>query len=485
MMRKTVMGSVQNSVGVAVMAFALSACTLIGPDYETPDPQPVVGSPQGFVNTDSAIAAAQPLARWWEAFDDPVLTGLVTRLVAENRDLRGALERLNAARAQYGLARLERLPTDSATASWTRQHSAATSPNQTQSRTRNQTDLSISAAWEVDLFGRVTRQINIARAGLGQAEALLADLHIALIADLADAYLSYRGAEVELAVARHFAANQADTLRLTRVRREVGRGTDLDVERAAAQLAETRAAIPPLEAQMRAQAYRIGVLIGLAPAQAQSLFTGKVRLPLISEPLPIGNPADLLRRRPDIAAAERALAAATENVGLTLADAFPRISLTGSVGSLSADVSDVAGTGALQFALGPTLDWSLTNLIRLKDRMASARADARAALAAYEQAVLAALAETETALAQQAAFRRQLIDLDSARKATAKAARLARLRYENGAEDFLTVLDAERRALEAARALTVARTETARAEVAVFRALRAGTGAVAIDNDSH
>ena len=471
------MMAVKNTLTAAMLASFVSACAVIGPDYESPDPMPVVSSPQTFVNEGRTTVSAPPLARWWEAFDDPVLNDLAARLVDHNRDLRGALERLNTARAAYGLARLDRLPTDTASASWTRSHSAAVNNNQLGSRTRNQTELSIGAAWEVDLFGRVTRQIRIARAGLDEAGALLADLHIVLLADLADAYLSYRGAEVELAVARHFARNQLDTLTLTRTRREVGRGTDLDVERAAAQLSETRAAIPPLEAQMRTQAYRIGVLVGVAPADSAALFDRKVRLPLISKPLAIGDPAALLRRRPDIAAAERALAASTERVGVTLAEAFPQISLTGSVGSLSADVSDIAGTGALQFALGPTLNWSLTNLIRLKDRMAGARAQSREALAAYEQTVLLALAETETALSRQAAFRRQLIHLDAARKATANAARLARLRYENGAEDFLTVLDAERRALEAARALTVARAETARAEVEVFRALRAGAPA--------
>lgn len=460
-------------------AFLLNACTIIGPDYEPP--QTAAFEEPSFIN-EAPYDETEPLATWWTAFDDSILAGLVSTGIDQNRSLAAAYANVNASRAQLGVARLNRLPFDTITASYQESRTAssvfAASTGQGADvgpfPTNDISDLNISASWEVDLFGRVTRTINIAKADLGQAQALLADLQTVLIADIVDAYVNVRGLEAQLTVAVNNAENQAETLRLTETIRDAGRGTDFDVERAKAQLSATRASIPPLETAAAAARYQLAVLTGQTPSQIEVLLADTAPLPIIAGPLSVGDPASFLRRRPDIAVSERALAAATENVGLNLTNAFPRINLVGAVGFQSIGFDDAFSENALNFNVGPSITWSLTDLLRAKDRVAGANASAQAAFAEYEQTILVALAEVESALVQQANLQRQLTELTEAERASAAASRLARLRYENGASDFLSVLDAERRELEAADQLAAIRTATARAQVSLFRALRAG-----------
>lgn len=471
--------SFRTAVGVVALGVS-TGCTIIGPNYEAVDPT-IVGEPAIAANAD-AYTDETVVAQWWRLFDDPVLTAFVERGLEENRTLGAALANVNAARAQWGLAKLNRLPFDTVTAAYleSRQGSAVFSAGIGAEAaepfpSNDISDLSISAAWEVDLFGRVTRTINIARADLGQAQATLADLQALIAADIATAYVTLRGLEAQRAVAEENVENQADTLTLTEVTRDAGRGTDLDVERAKAQLATTQASIPPLTAAIVETRTALAVLTGQTPANIITQLDGtSTDLPTIKGSIAIGSPEDLLRRRPDIAASERALVSATERIGLNIAEAFPRIDVLGQAGYQAVGFQDQFSENALNFAFGPSITWSLTNLVRARQSVRAARENVAAAFATYENTVLAALAETEAALAAQAQAQAQLIALREADRASGEASRLARLRYENGATDFLIVLDAERRELEAANLLAVTQTEAAQAQVGVFRALRAG-----------
>lgn len=467
---------------IASLASAITGCTLIGPDYKAP--ALVDFEATSFINTESYGADA-PLVNWWTLFGDTQLDAMIAEGLAENRSLGVAIANVNASRAQWGLARLNRLPTDTVTGSYleSRQGSAVFAASTGLGSaapfpTNDISTLDVSAVWEVDLFGRVTRTINIAKADLGEAQALLADLSAVVAADIAEAYVTVRGLSAQLAVARENVANQSSTLALTEATRDAGRGTDLDVERAKAQLASTRALIPLLEASVAAASYRLGVLTGRTPMEiTTALAQGTAAtdaLPLVAGPIPIGDPGEFLRRRPDVAASERALASATERIGLNLSEAFPRIDLVGQAGYQAVGFNDQFSASALNFSAGPSITWSLTNLVRARQTVRAARAGAEAAFNAYEGAVLAALAETESALIRQRSLQAQLLELTEAERASGEAARLARLRYENGATDFLDVLDAERRDLESADRLAAARTELAQAQVAVFRVLRAG-----------
>ncbi len=480
---------------LAAGALAIAGCAVIGPDYEAPSLSSF--GEAGFINSDG-YATDAALASWWTLFGDAQLDAMIAEGLAENRSLGAAIANVNASRAQWGLARLNRLPTDTATGSYleSRQGSAvfAASTGLGSAAPFPTNDIStvdIAAVWEVDLFGRVTRTINVAKADLGEAQALLADLSAIIAADIAEAYVTVRGLSAQVSVARENVANQLSTVELTQATRDAGRGTDLDVERAKAQLAGTRALIPVLEASIAAASYRLGVLTGRTPEEITALLAASsgeesvtaANLPLVVKPIPIGDTGAFLRRRPDIAASERALASATERIGLNLSEAFPRVDLIGQAGYQAVGFNDQFSASALNFSAGPSITWSITNLVRARQTVRAARAGAEAAFNAYEGAVLAALAETESALIRQRSLQAQLVELTEAERASGEAARLARLRYENGATDFLEVLDAERRDLEAADRLAAARTDLAQAQVAVFRSLRAGPVAVATTPD--
>lgn len=470
----------------------LGGCTIIGPHYSAPETAET--APPAF-EEGATYSSDEPIASWWLAFEDAELDALVSMALAENNDLGSAIANVNAARAQVGLARLDRLPFDTISTAYTRQRQSASvlaagfgddfPIGDGPLSTNDIFSLSMTANWEIDLWGRVSRSINIAKADLEAAQADLFDLQTVVIAETVDAYVSFRGAQAQLAVARANYANQLETLNLVVARRDAGRGTDLDVENQAAQTATTEANIPSLEAQVASDRYRLGVLVGVTPDEISALTNERAPLPMVMAAIPVGDVASLLRRRPDIQAAERRLASATETIGLNMVSAFPTIALTGTVGVQSLEFNEPFAEEALNFSYGPTISWSLTDLLRFEERVNAAEAGAEAAFDSYEQAVLSALAETETALANQRATQQQLISFAEAARASTKASELARLRFDKGASDFFEVLDAERRELDATNQLAASRTSAARAQVAVFRALRAGPGLlVSEDNEA-
>lgn len=463
------------------VALVLGGCTIIGPDYEAPE----TAAAPNFVEAQGFEASA-PQEIWWEAFGDPALNTLVTRALSENNRIGVAVNNVNVARAAYGLSRLERVPFDTISASYLQSRSSGAAigaafviPGQDPDTsaitlpTEEILNASVAASWEVDLFGRVTRSIRAAEADLEEAAATLIDLRSIVAAETVDAYVTYRGLSIQTIVARENIRNQQETVRLVTVRRDVGRGSDLDVERAREQLASTMAVLPPIESEAKAALFRLATLTGQRPDEMSIVAQTAGTPPTIDGELPIGDPASMLRRRPDIRAAERALAASTERIGLEMAAAFPTVSLTGSVGTQTLGIDEAFANEALNFSLGPSITWSLTNLLRARRNVLAAKASAAGAFDAYEQTVLLALEETEAALVAQRAVRESLVARVLAEEASSKAAELARYRYERGASDFLDVLDAERRNLEARNTLAAARTDLARAQVAVFRALRA------------
>lgn len=464
---------------VLLSSVALSACATVGPNYEPPKVAEL--APAAFA-MGASHSDALPLSNWWLSYQDDMLTELIAQGMQQNRSLQAAAATLQAARAEFGLARTQRLPTDSIDGlAQTTRSANAVIPNSVGKQPEiDLRSLGISAAWELDLFGRVSRGIEVANAQLGAADANLADLKMVITADIADSYFTFRGAQAQLAVAQANADAQRETLTLTQAVRDAGQGTDLDVQRARAQLETTLASVPSLQFQAEAALSKLALLTGQRLQHLLVDLTDYQSLPSLAADIAVGSPEALLRRRPDIAVAERQLAAATANIGLTVADAFPKLSLLGSI-SIQADGSDRFGdSNAVAYAVGPSLTWSLTNLFRAKQRTAAAGERANAAFANYEQTVLAALSETETALAQLNRSQQRAQRLLAAEAASSDAARIARLRYEQGAASFLEVLDSELRALTAADAKVASMTAVARAQVQLFRVLRAGASSNAI-----
>lgn len=456
-------------VAVAVFVAGLAGCA-VGPNYVRP--QPADGMPFPTV-TDDTTRADAVVAHYWNLFGDDTLVDLERDASAANHDLRIAQARFDAARGARRETRLDLVPTVTADGGRTRMRLAeAQSPGTSRSaRTSEVYDLGFDAFWELDFFGRVRREVEAARADAAAAESAVAAARIIIGAEVARNYLELRGQQEQLATLERNAAVQRGSLELTQVRLDAGRGTELDVARARTQLGTTEALIPPLESSISATIHRLGVLTGRDPRALADRLATPAPLPTLPEVVAIGEPADLLQRRPDVRAAERELAAATARIGVATADLFPRVSFTGSYGGVAANSGDLGDADARNYSFGPRLSWPLFDLGRVHARIDQSKAHASEALARYEQTVLRSLEETDDALVAYGRARRERDRLADAASASADASRLARLRFEGGVSDFLTVLDAERVQLEAESRLAAARTRTATALVAVYKAL--------------
>jgi multidrug efflux system outer membrane protein len=397
----------------------------------------------------------------------------VTLALVNNHDLRVATARLREARALRAETALDRYPTVTSEASYTRERlSKAVAPSA--DRDIELYDARFDASWELDFFGRVQRAIEASSAQVEAAEASRQDVTVSLLAEIARNYFELRGAQNRLAVARRNAENQQQTLDLTRALLQGGRGTELDTSRAEAQLTSTLASIPPLETAIKQAIYRLGVLIGQQPSTLDTELSTPSPLPTLPKLVALGRPEDLLRRRPDIRVTERNLAAATANVGVATADLFPRVILAGSIGLQAGSFLRVGEGGSDRFAVGPGVFWAAFDLGRVRARIRAADARTEAALAQYEQRVLLALEETDRALIDFDRQQARRDFLQASARASEKATGLARLRFQAGVTDFLTVLDAERTLLESQDRLADSETLAATALVAVYKALGGG-----------
>jgi multidrug efflux system outer membrane protein len=327
--------------------------------------------------------------------------------------------------------------------------------------------------WELDLFGRVRRNVEAARADVGVSVANLQDARVSVIAEVARNYVVLRGLQDQLALTNRNADNQLSSLKLTRARLDAGRGNQLDTARAEAQWQTTLASIPTLEASIATTTYRLSSLTGRQPAALGDRLAPQP-LPELPALNSIGTPEQLLRRRPDIRAAEQRLAGATARIGVAVGDLFPKVTLTGSFGYVAANFGEFGQSDAKSYSVGPTISWAAFDLGRVRARISSARAQTDAALAIYEGAVLNALETTEDALISYGRSQSRRDALRLAAAASDKAADLARQRFEGGLIDFLEVLDAERTALSAELLLSQSRTDAATSLVAVYKAVGAG-----------
>lgn len=460
-------------LGAALLPLlALSACT-VGPDYQPPSAAAIPGS---FIHTaaPSIVETAEPEAAWWAQLDDPILAELVERSRRANPDVEAAEAALRQARALLGLDRWERFPSATARAGVEAAESSGATLPPGIDREETFYSAALDASWELDLFGRVRRTVE---AGAAEVEASLADrraVFVAVAGEVGQTYVELRGTQLRLGIARANVENQRESLELVESLLGAGRGTDLDVARARAQLETTRAAVPRLEAAAAQAIHRLSVLAGEPPAGLRELLAPTAALPPAPARIAIGDPAGLLRRRPDVAAAERRLAAATARIGVAVADLFPRVSLTGSFGYLATSLDDLGSARARTTSLGPFLQWAAFDLGRVRDRIRAVEAGADIRLAVYEKTVLTALEETENALVRLDASRAAQAHLLVAEQAAAEAAELARIRFEHGLDSFLAVLDAEARLLAAQDALAQSATETAAAFVALYEALGGG-----------
>ncbi|UVO16425.1 efflux transporter outer membrane subunit [Stutzerimonas stutzeri] len=452
---------------LSLLTLALSACA-VGPDYRAPQPEPA----QIERATAEGYDRSRFEAAWWRQFDDPTLDALVSKSLAENRELRIAYARLQAARAIRDDIGNDRLPT--VTAGARADIGKAQQPGVTERRVNSERyDLGLDMIWELDLFGRIQRSLEASEAQADVAEAELYQLQVSLIAELVDAYGQLRGAQLRERIARDNLANQRNSHELTEQLRDAGMGSELDVLRADARLAATEASLPQLQAQQTRARNRIATLLGQRADQL-SVDLAPRELPAIAKALPIGDPGELLRRRPDIRSAERQLAAATANVGVATADLFPRVSVSGFLGFIAGRGSQIGSSAAQAWGVAPSISWAAFDLGSVRARLRGAEADADGALASYEQQVLLALEESENAFSDYARAQERQLSLLRQSTASRAAAQQAAIRYREGTVDFLVLLDAERERLAAEDAQAQAEIEVYRGIVALYKALGGG-----------
>ena len=434
-------------------------------------PQAAIGeAPRGGA---AAADTTLPLESFWLGLGDTTLTRLMTETVGANLDIRAAEARVRGARSARTEVALDLAPTVTFGGGYTRQRlSAATFPIGAGGfPDQDIWDGGFDASWELDLFGRVRRNVQAQGALVGVARENLRDIQVSLTAELARAYFDLRGAQEQLLVAQRNGQNQQRTLDVTQQRLDAGRGTAFDTERARAQLNFTLASIPPLESRVAQAQYQIGVLVGRPPAAVARELAIAGTLPELPSVGTLGRPDSIILKRPDVAAAERQLAAERTLVGAAKADYLPRLSLGGSAGYSASRFSSLGDRGTFRYAVGPIISWPALNLGRVKARVDLSRAREAEARAQYDQTVLLALQDVETSLSRYRTSRARVDRISDAASASQRAAELARARFSGGVADFLEVLDAERTLLEAQDQLAQGRTDAATAYASLYKAL--------------
>ena len=452
----------------------LTGC-VSAPTYRTPEPPPAgLGS---FVTRPAGVdPTVSPASDWWRLFDDPALDKLIGEALVANTDLRIAEANLRRARAVATEARSTRAPGIEVTGEAAYGDiPAGGGPSATdQSWTYN---ANLGVAWEVDLFGRISAAIRAANADASATEAARDAVRVAVVAQTARAYSDACAYGEALEVARSSLGTTEESLRIITAQERAGSAATFDVDRAAAQAARARAALPPLQDQRQAAIFELAALLGRTPSAAPPEAAACVRAPTAHSALPVGDGAALLRRRPDVREAERRLAADTARVGVAVADLYPKIRLGGSVGYAESGSSQ-SGDG-VTFSVGPLISWTFRNPTAARSRVAQARAGSEASLAVFDRTVLTALKEAEQALSAYGAGDERRNALQEARDRADHAYGLASMRYRAGSLSYLDVLVAQRDLLEANSELAASTQQLAAARIGLFKALGGGWDAAA------
>jgi NodT family efflux transporter outer membrane factor (OMF) lipoprotein len=464
-----------------VAAAALAGCA-VGPAYHAPD----LAVPFAYHGATALAArdgeAAPPaLADWWRGFDDPELARIVERTMAQNLDVAASQERVAQARSAAARAGASRLPVASADASVARERQSLQSPLgkiassfPDYERTQTLEQSGIGASWESDIAGGPRRGEEAADAELGVAQAEHVGVRVSLAAEAADAYLRVRGAQARLAIAQGQIDNESQLLDLVRLRRDKGLGTTREVAQSEGLLLQAQATLPPLRREMAAQLFRLDVLTGVTPGTSEPEVTGApagFKVPAIDT---AGGPAELLRRRPDVIAAERRLAASNARTGVAVAGYYPSFSLSGALGFESLDAGRLLSAAAFQPAALAGLHWRLFDFGRVDAEVDQAKGANREALLRYRASMLRATEDVENAIVSLTELEHQHALLVREVDAHRKARDAAQDAWRGGAISLVEVLDEVRLLLAAQDLLASVRTDDARAAVAAFRALGGG-----------
>ena len=468
--------------GLLLAGALLAGCT-VGPNYHAP----AISTPEHYAEAqDSGGPSDAELAGWWSGFGDPQLSDLVNRALAQNLDVEMAAARIREARAREIVAGAARLPEVDAQGSVARQRiseNAIPVPPGSGSGGGGTFGLpgsefttfrvGFDASWELDLFGKTRRSVEAARARTGAAIWNRRDLQVTIAAEVVSAYLTLRTVQHRIANAEAELARQQRFEQLVAARTRGGLVTGQDLAQQSSERSAAAAAIPALNADAEAQIHALGVLTGDTPETLIAQLAPPQALPS-PPPIPAGLPSDLLRRRPDIRAAERELAASTADIGVAVADLYPRFSLTAAPALVSTALASLLEWGSRSFTLSAALDWPIFNGGRTRASIAVANARQEQSLIAYRKSVLTALRDVEDSLSRTEGDRDQLAKLEGALDSAQRAEDLARARYRGGLVTLSDVLVAQGRRLSLENQVIETKGALARDTVGLFKALGGG-----------
>lgn len=452
----------------------LAGCKFVGVDYEVPQ----VNVPDAW---NERVVSSQPGALavdyWWKSFEDETLNKLIDVAIEENKSLAIAYERVLQARSARAISNSGLYPSIDGTGGLSRER---TSENIGISKAAGggdtETYYSVGAdvAWELDVLGGVRRSIESADAGLEATEEEYRDFMVLLISEVARSYLDVRTVEERINLARQNVENQQGSLALANDRFDAGLAPRQDITQAQTNLADTQAFLPQLRQQRTTTVNQLSILLGGYSPETEKLLGNHQPIPLPPKGSEIDMPAEVLRARPDIRAAERALAAQTARIGVAEADLYPRFALNGNFALVSTETGDVFDSGSRGYTFGPAFRWSLFNMGRVRSQIDIEESKTREALLAYENAVLEAVEEVETSMSGIANERDRLVSLKVGSESAKETVFLVKDNYSKGLVDFQNVLDAERTATRVEDSYAVSQGLIAKAYVVLYSALGGG-----------
>jgi len=468
------------AVAGCIVLSGMAACT-VGPDYTAPASSLAPFHNAAAVAAQNAARAAPPLDTWWTGFHDPVLTQIIQRALAQNLDLAASLARVQEARAAAEGAGARLLPTAELSSQATRVHQSLESPVGAIAshlpgfdRDVSLYDAGVGATWEVDLSGGLRRGLEAAKAEAEAAEAEHLGVRVSVAAEAADAYLQIRGDQARLKIAQDQVDTDASLLERVRLRYANGLAADREVAQAEGLMYQARATIPPLRQSLETQMNRLDVLMAAQPGTYAAELSTPAGIPPVPAVPTSLTPAEMLRRRPDVVAAERQVAAATARIGVAISDYYPKISLSGLLGFESMTAGDLFKATTFQPVGVAGLRWRLFDFGKVDAEVGEAKGATAAALAQYRKSVLEAAQDVENAFSSLVQLEIQAQELAREVAALQKARDASQQDYRTGIVELTDVLDADRQLLAAQDELARTRADTDRAAVAAFRAFGGG-----------
>jgi multidrug efflux system outer membrane protein len=457
----------RSSLPAALLALLLTACT-VGPRYDEPES----AMPARFDQAPPEAAAEPAGQGLWAGFGSAELDALIARALEANTTIARANARLAESRAISGISVYYWFPTVTAAADRQRSQFSTDDPLAPPGGfTSDVYRAGFDATWEIDLFGSLRNEFRAQDSRTEAEAAALADAQLTIVAETAQAWFAMIGARERLALQRRQLANLQENVRILDARVRAGSSNALDLAQAEAEMRSVAAAVPQAEADLVREEQRLAVLTAWPIATLREHLNPGTRLPPLPALVASGTPEDWLKRRPDIRAAERRLAASYADIGDEIAEYFPKVTLVGSFGWTAEDSSDIGKDEAERWFYGPSITWSILDFGRTRQRVKAAEARRDGAIADYQEAVLGALEETENALAGFRAANQSEYELRLGAAAAQEAARLAHLRYETGASDYLAVLVAERQQINLEDQHVQSETRRATSLAALYKAL--------------